>query len=203
MQRTRQQAGFTLLELVVALAVSGLVTLLGASAMSMALDFYQRHGQRSSVRESIRASERILRHEWSGRGQLMASDGLSLEFVTAYPVLRKPQPGLELALVRYVCESAAGGGRALVHYAAPAPAEGRRALETPRWSETRVLATGVQACAFSFLTEVREPGGETRPRWLSQWKDPNHMPDLMRLALSGHDDMPAVVYPTRGGRREP
>ena len=63
MQRRTQQTGFTLLELVVALAISALVALMGASAMSMALDFYQRNAQRSTARESIRAAERILRHK--------------------------------------------------------------------------------------------------------------------------------------------
>ncbi|TXI91654.1 MAG: prepilin-type N-terminal cleavage/methylation domain-containing protein [Aquabacterium sp.] len=199
MQRRTQQAGFSLLELVVALAISALVALMGASAMSMALDFYQRNAQRSTARESIRAAERILRHEWAGRGLLIRSDGLALEFITLHPVLRKPQADLVLARVRYACEPSGKGKLELSHSVASLPGDSPGAPQPPRWLETRILASDLQECAFSFLTEVRDPGGAMQPRWQAEWDDQRPAPHLMRLALSDHDHMPPVVYPSRAG----
>lgn len=199
MQRRIQQAGFTLLELVVALAISALVALMGASAMSMALDFYQRNAQRSTARENIRAVERMLRYEWAGRGLVVRSDGLTLEFITLYPVLRKAQPNLAPARVRYACESSDSGGLTLSHSVAALTRDNPGTPQPPRWLETRILASGLQECAFSFLTEVREPGGAMQPRWTPRWDDNKPGPHLMRLALSDHDHMPPVVYPSRIG----
>lgn len=194
------QRGFTLLELVVALAISSLVTLVGASAMSMALDAYQRHADRSRNREDIRSAERILRHEWTARGQWARSDGASLEFITLHPLLREPQPDLMLALVRYACApSAAAQGWEITRSVAVATAGGAAASAPPRWRETRLLASGLTHCAFSFLGEVRAPGGTLQPRWLTHWDPAHPAPQLMRLSLSHSDRMPPVVYIARTG----
>ena len=78
----RFQEGFTLLELIVALAISSLVAVIGAAAMSTALNFYQRNTHRSSAREDVRAAERTMRHEWATRGISIRSDCSMLEFDT-------------------------------------------------------------------------------------------------------------------------
>ena len=77
--------GFTLLELIVALALSSLVALVGTAGLSMASDFYARPQARNPAREAVRAAERILQHEWQGRGLRVYADATVLEFDTLHP----------------------------------------------------------------------------------------------------------------------
>ena len=206
MKRRRSfHAGFTLLELIVALAISSLVAIMGAGAMSTVLDFYQRNANRSSVREDVRAVERTLRHEWETRGVSIRSDGSMLEFYTLYPVVRQAPPSLTVAHVRYACENTMAEGLALTHRVRSAAAgqvgvvqHGQRAA----YDETRILASRLQTCAFSFLGTIPSPQGKPQPQWFTTWDEKTPAPVLMRLALSGvRADVPPVVYQARTGDR--
>ncbi len=211
--RTRRQQGFTLLELIVALALSALVAMVGTVALSMSSDFYARNHARAQARESVRAVERILRHEWAGRGLRVDSDGAMLEFDTVHP-LQLPAgatslpPPLPLARVRYRCEPppptavAGRGGWSLVYqvFALPPPATMRNLMDnTPppktESSTPTVLASQLQVCAFSFLLQSVNAQGQPEPRWVKRWDPTQPPPALLRLALSGlHSDVPPVVY---------
>lgn len=199
----RSAAGFTLLELIVALAISSLVAMMGAAAMSTSLDFYQRNTHRSSARDDVRAIERTIRHEWATRGITIRSDGSMLEFVTLHPVARKAPPHLPLAHVRYACETMPSEGLVLTHHISSPPIRESGSLrpsQRPTYEESRILATHLQVCAFSFLGKVPDPQGKPQPRWLSTWDEKTPAPDLMRLTLSGvRDDIPPVVYQARTG----
>ena len=192
------QRGFTLLELIVALAIASLVALMGASALSGMLDFQHRSAQRSEAREEVRAAERIIRHEWAGRGAAVRSDGKALEFDTAHPLSEVTAP-IAAARVRLACETSEDGVLELSHALLPADTPARPGAARPAWQDRRVLATGLQACAFSFLTQVPEADGKTHPKWVTQWDGKTQAPQLMRLALSGlRADMPPMVFAARG-----
>ena len=201
----RFQEGFTLLELIVALAISSLVAVIGAAARSTALNFYQRNTHRSSAREDVRAAERTMRHEWATRGISIRSDGSMLEFDTLYPVARNASPNMTLAHVRYACESTAGEGLVLTHRVSSLPTSLARPLQGaqhPAYEETRILASRLQSCAFSFLGKIPDPHGKLQPRWFTTWDANTPAPDLMRFTLSGlRSDMPPVVYQARTGDR--
>lgn len=196
------QRGFTLLELIVALALSSLVAMVGTVALSMASDFYARHQTRTPARDSVRAVERILHHEWAGRGLRVYSNGAILEFDTAHPLLWAPNTSLPLARVRYSCEPAANAkGWTLVYQVQPLPpatVPGTPAARRPPTelnSPRKVLASALQVCAFSFLLQGLDAQGKPQPRWIQGWDAQQPPPRLMRLALSGlHADVPAVVY---------
>jgi prepilin-type N-terminal cleavage/methylation domain-containing protein len=192
------QKGFTLLELMVALTISAMVALVGSSAMSMALDFYQRNIKRSASREDIKATERILRHEWAGRGLLARSDGNSLEFITIHPVLSQLQPEVTVATVRYACEVSDNGDLNLLHSMASIRGDGPERGQPAQWKDSRILASGLSDCAFSLLTEERRPGGVTQPRWQPHWDESKPAPQLMQLLLARHDRMPPMVFVARG-----
>ena len=129
MRMRRRAGGFTLLELVVAMALSALLALLGAQALSMALDHMRRSQAEQREQEDTRAALRVFAREWAAReGRVSAQGGTELAFDTREPIfLQLPGP---VARVRYRCESsgAAGEGFTLVHEAfepppaaAPAP----------------------------------------------------------------------------------
>lgn len=200
--RPAAQAGFTLLELIVALAVSALVALVGASALSGMLDFQHRSARRSDARADVRAAERIVRHEWASRAGVVRTDGSFLEFDTLYPYGAGPAAPV-LARVRLACMPAADDQLQLLHSvsALPEVAAPGASAPAPQWQDGQVLASGLRSCAFSLLAQVRQPDGRTQPRWQAQWEGPD-APQLMRLALSGlRADMPAQVYAARAGAK--
>lgn len=198
----RQQSGFTLLELIVALAVSALLAVAGAAALSSMIDFYQRNLHRGLGREDVRAAERTVRHEWAGRGLAVQSDGMALEFDTAHPVTLSLPETLAVAHVRYSCENRPETGLVLRHQIRFLPrlpvTQPSNGAVAPQ--EDQILATGLRSCAFSFL--AREPISDGRwvPNWVAHWKPAAEAPLLMRLTLStARADMPAVVYEARTG----
>ena len=198
------QGGFTLLELMVALAISAVVAVIGASAMSTALDAYSRNGERARSREEVRGAERILRHEWTTRGITVKGSSTTLEFDTLHPVMGTKGTGPAIARVEYACENTEGAGTmALVHRVRtlpPAATTNTTARPpTPTLLDTQVLATGLRMCAFSYLARLPNREGKPIPTWLAKWEQPRQPPDLLRLGLSGvRDDMPALVYRARG-----
>ncbi|SDM30671.1 type II secretion system protein J (GspJ) [Oryzisolibacter propanilivorax] len=200
-------AGFTLLELIIALAIASLVALIGASALSGMLDFRQRSAQRADARADVRAAERVLRHEWAARGKAVRSDGRSLEFDTLHPIGTgggAAQPAL--AHVRLACEIAPSGALELLHFIRFLPLDGAAPSTQgpPRWQDRQVLATGLRSCAFSFLARLRGADGQEHTRWQTRWEENQPAPQLMRLALSGlREDMPPVVYTARSKPEQP
>lgn len=196
----RAQTGFTLLELMVALAISAVVAVIGASAMSTALDFYGRNSDRARSREEVRGAERILRHEWTTRGIAVKGSATTLEFDTLHPVMGTPGAAPAIARVEYACETAEGGSTmVLVHRVKTlAVATTNNRQPAPTLLDTSVLASGLRMCAFSFLTRMPNREGKPIPTWLAKWEQLRQPPDLLRLGLSGvRDDMPALVYRAR------
>lgn len=200
------QTGFTLLELMVALAISAVVAVIGASAMSTALDFYGRNNDRARSREEVRGAERILRHEWTTRGMAVKGSATTLEFDTLHPVMGTPGAAPVIARVEYACETAEGGGTmVLVHRVKTlAVATTNNRQPAPTLLDTSVLASGLRMCAFSYLTRMPNREGKPIPTWLAKWEQLRQPPDLLRLGLSGvRDDMPALVYSARGEATAP
>lgn len=200
--RPRAQAGFTLLELMVALAISAVVAVIGASAMSTALDFYGRNSDRARSRDEVRGAERILRHEWATRGMLVKGSATTLAFDTLHPVMGKPGAAPAIARVEYACETPADSSTmVLVHRVralTAATTTNNTSQQPPALLDTSVLASGLRMCAFSYLTRLPNREGKSIPTWLAKWEQLRQPPDLLRMGLSGiRDDMPAVVYRAR------
>lgn len=204
--RRVRQGGFTLLELIVALAVSALLAVAGAAALSTVIDVYHRSSQRVEARENTRAIERVLRHEWSGRGRVVKSDGHMLDFITA-PALTDPlTENFSLAQVRYSCEFAAPddlvlkrSARTIIPGAIGTNGE-LDAVELAKEVQVQMLASHLKSCSFSFLVQQRTEDGKRIPKWVSKWTQDAAAPTLMRLAISGvRSDLPPVVYQANTG----
>ena len=86
MKLPQSQGGFTLLEMVVALALSALVSLIGAMALGAGADFYTRSELRLRNHADLRATERLLRVEWASRTGNVQLTADAVEFDTATPV---------------------------------------------------------------------------------------------------------------------
>ncbi len=143
-----------------------------------------------------------LRHEWASRAGVVRSDGSFLEFDTLYPY-GAGAAAPTLARVRLACTPAADDQLQLLHSvsALPEVAAPGTTAPAPQWQGGQVLASGLRACSFSLLAQVRQADGRTQPRWVAQWDGPD-APPLMRLALSGlRADMPAQVYSARTGAK--
>ena len=200
------QEGLTLLELVIALALSALVALLGSAAMSNAVDFYHRGSERALMRENLRTAERMLRHEWASRGNWLAASATAVEFDAVWPVATTlPEPE-SVARVRYICAKADDAtGWILRHEILPrqrnTPSQGQPEAPTVHPLESTVIASRLHTCQFSVLVLEPTSQGRPKPRWISDWLPTAQPPDLLRVAMSPRPDMPAVVFQSRGRSR--
>lgn len=197
----KRSRGMTLLELIVAMAVASLIALLGASALSSAVSTHGRGNQQTQLREDIRTVERMVRHEWSSRGQWVASNGGWLEFDTLHPIAMTAADSPAVARVRYSCEASDTDdkeGFTLRHEISTIPeSASQRPAAQPRRIETAVIAQQLRACSFSLLRDETDPQGRRVSRWTKSWTPVSEPPRLMRMALSGPESLPELVFSVR------
>lgn len=204
MTALKHQAGFTLFELIVAMALSALIALMGAAALSAGADFYQRARLILKEREDLRAAERILRTEWQARQPgVEASSGRDLEFGTDRPVFMAPLPGM-VGRVGYRCDSTEAGFFRLVHVAWSQPPN--EAAPGPGATPTRpareilleeVLLDRLRTCDLSLLQPAEGAGSvDAQPaQWVSTWRRELPPPKVLRLqAVGPRGDLPAMAF---------
>lgn len=200
MSGVRHQTGFTLLEMIVAMALSALVALIGATALGAGADFYARSGLRLHSHADIRATERTMRIEWETRGSsiTMASD--VIEFDTTTPVTMLATPSV--ATIRYQCQSDGDGRFKLVSETKPLMADPGRSDPAdsangpgPGTRMPQILVTGLTECGFSALQNRVDQAGRVSTAWVDSWSSKDRSPQLMRLKLTGRfGDMPSMVF---------
>ena len=201
----QSQAGFTLLEMVVALALSSLVSLIGAMALAAGADFYTRSELRLHSHADLRAAERSLRVEWESRTGNVQLTGDAVEFDTATPVSGAIPPGL--ARVRYSCLSNSGLGFVLVHKTIRIDVDekknvaGAQTLKSPMGESDIAspkpveLLKGLSVCRFSALSSRPSGYGKKIPVWLESWNTKDLPPQLLRLKLmSASGELPHIVF---------
>jgi general secretion pathway protein J len=188
----RRQAGFTLIEVVVAMVLLGATMLLLYSGMSFALrswDATEVNGRRTADR---RLGENFLRRElsemfpmrWKDPTQLkMAFEGgaQSLRFVSARPAGLQ-MGGLSLVGVELE-EDREKRTRALVMYRAMPDDEAKDFGPLAR-GERHLLIPGIDQVAFSYFGSENE---FAEPRWMDSWEFPSRIPEMVRIRLRGSD----------------
>jgi prepilin-type N-terminal cleavage/methylation domain-containing protein len=205
----QSQTGFTLLEMVVALALSALVSLIGAMALSAGADFYMRSELRLQNHVDLRATERSLRVEWESRTGNVQLTGDAVEFDTATPVSSVFPPGV--ARVRYSCQPNGGLRTMLVHRTIRIVDDdkgggvGAKASKSPMGESDTVspkpveLLKGLSVCKISALSSQPSLSGKNVPVWLESWNAKDLPPRLLRLKLvSASGELPHIVFVAQG-----
>jgi general secretion pathway protein J len=167
-----REAGFTLLELLVALAVLGFIVLGIAQGLRLGTSAWQRQARDQAWQEQVSTTERLLRH--------------MLE--QARPGTAGGAPPLRGGSDRLLFTSAPPGGAEVAAALGLAPPD-RLVL---RWNsgdqpQERVLVEGLAGLELSYWPAAPAPAG-----WRRDWAGPA-LPALVRLRLKFAD--PARTWP--------
>jgi len=175
----RRSAGYTLIELLVALAVMGLLSLMMLSGLSRGGKTWARMDGAATRAEGVEAAQTLLRsrlqHAWpvtrydlSTPGPDFEGEATRLTFLA--PPAERDGPG---ALRRYRLELEPGGDLVLssVSDVALGPRPARR---------RDVLLRGVQAVSLNYFGAI-EPN--PAPSWRERWSQRPRMPYLVRVRV--------------------
>jgi len=190
--RRSSQSGFTLVELVVAMALLGIMMVLLYSGLTFALrtwDAGDANGQRVLDR---RIGENFLRRELSEIFPMRWRDPMVLRFAFEG----------DTHVLRFVSSRPAGvslGGLSLVSVDVETDPKDRstnlvmrRALATPDTAdfgaldaaEPSILVPDVESVAFSYFGSEND---FSDPKWFDQWNLPPRMPSMIRMRIKASD----------------
>jgi general secretion pathway protein J len=190
---TRRQRGFTLIELVVAMALLGTMMLLLYSGLSFSVrswDAGDVNGRRTADR---RIGENFLRREiselfpmrWKEPNVVkFAFEGEKdhLRFVSSRPA-GIAQGGLSLVSLEVLDEGGGSRKRNLVMRRAM-PDEEQKSFAPLDKAEATVMIAGVQGVTFEYFGSEND---FTPPQWSDTWKPANRVPEAIRLRIVGDD----------------
>lgn len=211
MSRARAAAGFTLVELLVAMTVLALITVGTAGSLGFLGRAWGRQEQRVAE-QAARADgldllrdqlARALPADWGATGDYappFTGESGRVRFLNVPP---DHHPGDGLALWEFALEER-DGWRALLVRRATWVRDGR-GLEQLDEAPARVLAALPADSRFTFHGVTGEDGEEREPGWQESWRSQPRLPDLVRLAGAGIEalvplriDSPAACANPRG-----
>jgi general secretion pathway protein J len=200
--RARRAHGFTLLELMIGLALLGLIMTLVFAGLQLSLrgwDGAEAAGERAN---RIRLVQALLARElaavypyrWKNTVDMnlaFAGAGNSLRFASSTPP-RAGQGGLNL--VELVFARSAEGMRLLMRR--QIPAREQRDFDRLEEEDSVVLLEGLESAAFEFFGSDTPAG---KPSWRDRWEDPQRLPRLVRVSLraKGYAAWPELVVALR------
>ena len=197
----RRQAGFTLLELVVAITLMGLVLVVLYSGLRLGMNGWDSGEQRAEATNRLRLVQEFLRRQLAQsmtvyqtndeqeRVVVFAGQANTIEFVA--PMLAQLGQG---GLYRVRVE--ASDGRLWIRWRPYLPADPSAGEER----ETELL-DGVSAVEWAYFGP--EGDDDSQPQWRSDWTSPERRPVLVRLNLNlrGEPWPDLVVALTEGPQR--
>lgn len=179
----RQQTGFTLLELIVAITLMGLLLVVLYSGLRIGLNGWDSGERRAEATNRLRLAEEFLRRqlaqsitvyqftEQQERIVAFAGQANGIEFVA--PMLAQlGQGGL------YRVRIAVNDGRLWIRWRPYLPGD----PEADEEKET-VLLEGVSDSEWAYFGPEQDNDSEP-PRWHSEWTNTGQRPSLVRLNLS-------------------
>ena len=184
--RAPRQAGFTLLEVIIALSLSALVALLGALLVRTATDYYARGNafldQQEQMRQVLRLFD-IVGPALAAEGAQFVGQPDRLEFTTDRLPLGLNLPGKQR--VRLQCEP---DGQLMLRIIDPLsigqPGEPKE-KRAEAYLAIETLGSGLQECAFGYLRAVTEKTENDSGRWEEAWlPDFGGTPKAVRLVLA-------------------
>jgi prepilin-type N-terminal cleavage/methylation domain-containing protein len=215
---SRSKAGFTLVELLVAITLASLVAVLGAVVLRAAIDFHGRANRYLKTSEDLRAADRLLSREWSRRREpdLVATEN-RLEFQTDRLYGASAEGA---ARVSYLCSENEAGQVALERRllarggppdrpgstgstgSAPAAASvgGGATADAAGWRvlSAEVLVPQLTECSFAYL-QTRESRDAKVAQWRGEVGAGQPVPRLIRLRLvTPRGEIAPLVYGVDG-----
>ena len=199
MIRVCRQKGFTLLELMVAMALSVVIAMISAMALGSGADFYARNILIQTKRSELKILESTLRPEWQLRINSFKLTNHIIEFVTAQP--RESDTESNVVRVNYECKLTEQSGYTLLHRSAelsPTPKSEVPAID-PNLQEQRrtetVLLDNLKICNFAALKNEGTKSDKATMRWVGEWGADESVPKLIRLQISVRGgDLPNYVF---------
>jgi general secretion pathway protein J len=181
----RAQAGYTLVELLVVLAITGLMATMVLAAMGGAARFMTRADARTSRLDELVAAQRLLRDRVAGMRAITRLDSIvpsidaqgdetSFTFIAPPPDRAAPD-----ALWRYRLIVTAGGTLMLYHLNTLDRSVDANAPGAAGWRGTR-LVDHVAAMRVGYFG--RDPVAPGR-RWQTRWFRRPQPPELVRIAI--------------------
>ena len=203
MSTLRRPAGVTLIELLVAITLAGLVAVVGAAVLRAAIDFHGRAARHLVDSEHLRTADRLLQREWSLRSeQDLVATSSSIEFRSD----RLSGIGVEgAARVRYLCSADESGQLTLerqllahAHQGAAVTRDGSTAAPAWRVLQTEVLVPRLAACSFAYL-RTKEDRDAKIAQWSAETGAGQPAPRLLRLSVATErGEIAPLVYGVDG-----
>ena len=190
-----KQSGFTLLELLIAMTLMGLVLVIVYSGLNIGMRSWDAGTERAERTEELRLVEDFIRRRLSEsvgvfrqdpeEGSVVVFEGDESGLTLVTPMLA--QLGLGgLYLVRFGVAEGNEGARLSMRWEPYRP-EG----EEPAEGEETVLVNRVSGAQWGYFG-ADEPDAE--PRWHERWSNPDERPSLVRLYLEVEGEpWPALV----------
>jgi general secretion pathway protein J len=193
------QRGFTLLELLIAMTLLGLILTILFSGLRLAGRSWDTGSERANKTNDIRVVENLIRRAiaethpimWeqdAGEPRLAFSGGSNGVLFTAPLPAQAGVAGIYLISLEL---TDTGEGKQLLLRRQPYRPE-VRALEDR--AETTVLVEGVTEASFSYFGSENP---DDSPRWVPEWHSPMRLPQLVRLSLSTDTAWPDIVATVR------
>jgi general secretion pathway protein J len=185
------EAGFTLIELVVALALAGIVSLVLMQGVGLAGRGVERLSARVERLDQRRALEMLLRRAVGSAAAIPALDG---------------KPGFagtptSLSFLSIAEDGGPGLYRVTLNFDANQP--GRPLILTRQLSGTGsqrrdagILAYGLRSFSLAYFGAA---SSDAKPSWQASWKDQSEPPDLVRILVDDGDggDHPPIILRLR------
>lgn len=186
----RAQAGFTLIEIVIALALLATMLAMAWSGVSFALRSWDAGANQGHRTADARLSQNFLRRELSELFPMRFKDAMTLKYAfEAGPdhlrfVSTRPA-GLSsggLSLVGLAVEQGEGRTRNLVMRRAP-PDDAAKDFGPLERAEGTVLISNVESVVFSYFGSTSDV---EQPKWWDEWTQPR-IPSMIRIRYATVD----------------
>jgi general secretion pathway protein J len=180
----RRQAGFTLLELIVAITLMGLVLVVLYSGLRLGLNSWDGGEQRAETTNRLRLAQEFLRRQLA-------------QSITVYQINDRQEQSVVFAgrpdEIEFVAPMLAQLGQGGLYRVRIGVADGRLWIRwrpylptNPEAGEERetVLLEGVSEVEWAYFGPEQDNEPESPPRWRSDWTSTQRRPQLVRLNLN-------------------